>query len=703
MVMTPLKALLFLLGGTVAVGTVGYVAGVFDGMLPQRPAMVAALPDSPDKPAETPAAAAPAQPGASVPAPAAPVAAPAAGDTPAPAPQAREPVPVPPSFDIVRVEPDGSVVIAGKASSNGEVEVLAGVEILARTVAGVDGDFAVVLDDPLKPGDYQVVLRDTSPANDVVTSVETAIISVPDAGSGQVLALVEEPGKPSRLITVPAAPEPKAAPAEVAPAAETESPADDATVAEAKTEPVTDDAPQGAKVAAEADATPGAVAETAPDPAPETPAPQAPVAAGDTAPVTGAEPEAAPGTVAEAEATPEAVADAGAAPEPIADAGAAPEPIAEAGAAPETITDANAAPETTAEGAPASGQEASGQDMDASGTQEVRTDVDEPAAPAAEDAGGEVVIARTDPAAPIVETPETVAPQAPAEARRPTVLVEAVEIEGRTVFVAGRAEPGMTVRVYANDIFLGETTGSQAGRFLIEVQRDLPVGDYIIRADLLDRGGRTVVARAAVPFQREEGESIAAVAPPASPSAPPASPSAPVAETAPPAAAAQPPAQAPEPAKAEAGQAPAADAPASPQDAAQASGTAPAQPPAQADAPATAQPPATGQAPAAPEPTPATAEIAEVTAPKLQSVQGGVIIRRGDSLWRISRRVYGRGVRYSTIYVANQDQIADPHRIWPGQIFRLPEATEEGERADLDAIGDQKTVIEPADGETSVQ
>jgi len=49
-----------------------------------------------------------------------------------------------------------------------------------------------------------------------------------------------------------------------------------------------------------------------------------------------------------------------------------------------------------------------------------------------------------------------------------------------------------------------------------------------------------------------------------------------------------------------------------------------------------------------------------------------VIIRRGDNLWTISRRTYGRGIRYSTIYEANADQIRNPHRIYPGQVFVLP-------------------------------
>src|SRR5690606_4934226 len=39
-------------------------------------------------------------------------------------------------------------------------------------------------------------------------------------------------------------------------------------------------------------------------------------------------------------------------------------------------------------------------------------------------------------------------------------------------------------------------------------------------------------------------------------------------------------------------------------------------------------------------------------APLIDS-HNSVIIRRGDTLWQISRRVYGQGVRYTTIYLAN--------------------------------------------------
>jgi len=49
-----------------------------------------------------------------------------------------------------------------------------------------------------------------------------------------------------------------------------------------------------------------------------------------------------------------------------------------------------------------------------------------------------------------------------------------------------------------------------------------------------------------------------------------------------------------------------------------------------------------------------------------------IIVRRGDNLWTISRRTFGRGIRYTTIYTANKDQIRNPDLIYPGQVFMLP-------------------------------
>ena len=513
MAITPIKALLFLVGGTVAAAATAYVSGSLNPYLESEPGVVASLPDTAPVdvgpktgrlPGQEPVQAAPETPAAGSPAGAA-----ATPDAPA------APVEVvPPGFDVVRVQSDGSIVIAGNSAAKAKVEIVIGSKVIGEAVAGADGDFVVVLEKPLEPGDYQIVLRSTTPDNVVATSVETAVVSIPDSKDGQVLALVEEPGKPAEMISVP-------------------------------------------------------------------------------------KPEEKPGV--------------------------------------------SAAGEQQATGAPAAEQPAS---------------------------SGPKLADQVEAAAPD-------AAKQPDAATGSKVSVEAVEIEGRKIFVAGVADAGRKVRGYANDILLGETQASPDGRFLIEAERDLPVGDYIIRVDALEPDGVKVTARAAVPFEREPGEAIAAIAPPAAPAATGAAASGTdAAAGAPPASQAS----APDPAKPTTGEV--------------ATGA-----PAPAESPGTASPPATApNVDVAGAPTvggtdvsPPAAAMQEVTAPKLQSVDSAVIIRRGDTLWRISRRVYGRGVRYSTIYLANQQQISDPDQIWPGQVFKVPEKTTEGEAADMTGLGDQVT------------
>jgi len=57
-----------------------------------------------------------------------------------------------------------------------------------------------------------------------------------------------------------------------------------------------------------------------------------------------------------------------------------------------------------------------------------------------------------------------------------------------------------------------------------------------------------------------------------------------------------------------------------------------------------------------------------VAVPKIATT----VVSRGDSLWRISRVTYGTGMQYAVVYKANRDQIRNPNRIYPGQIFVLP-------------------------------
>ncbi|MCK3775369.1 LysM peptidoglycan-binding domain-containing protein [Ensifer sesbaniae] len=110
-----------------------------------------------------------------------------------------------PGFDVLRVEPDGSTVIAGHAQPGSKLEILSGDAVVGTADVGATGDFAAVFDKPLPAGDYQLTLRSTGEDGAVKTSEEVATVSVPKDPSGQLLAMVSKPGEASRLITTPEA------------------------------------------------------------------------------------------------------------------------------------------------------------------------------------------------------------------------------------------------------------------------------------------------------------------------------------------------------------------------------------------------------------------------------------------------------------------------------------------------------------------
>lgn len=389
------------------------------------------------------------------------------------------------------------------------------------------------------------------------------------------------------------------------------------------------------------------------------------------------------------------------------------------------------------------------------------------------------IAARVEPTQ-AVDAAEATAPEA-------FVVVDAIELEGREMWIAGGALPGTVIRLYQDNIFLGEVITGEEGRYLYEGTLLESEGEVTVRADALVTGSADVVARAEVPFevplssaqiaaaaleQVEETatevaeatqeqvanaadaasdvtdavadtatqtvdavtEGVAAAVETASDVATEASEQLASAldsvaqtttttedqnatEEMPPADMAEttetpqvevattitpntPPTEALNEALAEA----AAETAAPSQDAvsqdavsedavsedagsdASVSATA-----AQADV--TPAPPVTAPPVTASAETPAAAPANEVAAtqapapaaslpaeqPERVSVldTGQVIIRRGDNLWRLSRRVYGQGIRYTSIYDANRDQIGQPELIFPGQVFTLPTPQEE--------------------------
>ena len=415
-----------------------------------------------------------------------------------------------PTFDVLRVEPDGSTVIAGRAGPGVTVEIVNGDAVLSKAVAGAGGEFAAILDNPLPPGDHQLALRATGADGTVALSGEVATVSVPKDKTGQLLAMISTPGQASRLLTIPA-------------------PAD---------------------------------AASAPD-------------------------------------------------------------AAKAGTAP--------------------------------------------------------------------------APSASAASSNGAVIVNAVEIEGDKLFVAGQTRPGVKLRAFAGNTLIGEGTADASGNFVVDGAVPLTPGDHMIVVELLDASGNVIV-KSSVPFNRPEGNQVAAVASGGVVAAD-------LGETGGKVSALR-----ENVTKAfillkslfEGGKVPGKEELAAARSATELALKALAEflPDSDASAAAKAQSAAASAAAAkalaalsalpsdasavskalasisasidsVTKTAPADPAMAQQQAPLAPS-DNAVIIRRGDTLWQISRRLYGQGVRYTTIYLANQKDIRNPDLIEPGQVFTVP-------------------------------
>ena len=51
---------------------------------------------------------------------------------------------------------------------------------------------------------------------------------------------------------------------------------------------------------------------------------------------------------------------------------------------------------------------------------------------------------------------------------------------------------------------------------------------------------------------------------------------------------------------------------------------------------------------------------------------GTYLVVKGDSLWRIAKRVYGDAARWEDIFLANRRIIKNPALLSPGMTLRLP-------------------------------
>jgi nucleoid-associated protein YgaU len=49
-------------------------------------------------------------------------------------------------------------------------------------------------------------------------------------------------------------------------------------------------------------------------------------------------------------------------------------------------------------------------------------------------------------------------------------------------------------------------------------------------------------------------------------------------------------------------------------------------------------------------------------------------VAKGDSLSKIAKEFYGDAMKYPVIFEANKPMLADPDKIYPGQVLRIPQA-----------------------------
>jgi nucleoid-associated protein YgaU len=71
------------------------------------------------------------------------------------------------------------------------------------------------------------------------------------------------------------------------------------------------------------------------------------------------------------------------------------------------------------------------------------------------------------------------------------------------VYVTGIGTPGARVAVYINNNFVGFAVADASGNWSFADNRQLEGGTHVLRADVLDKAGSSVLARAEVNFQRE--------------------------------------------------------------------------------------------------------------------------------------------------------------------------------------------------------
>jgi nucleoid-associated protein YgaU len=114
-----------------------------------------------------------------------------------------------PTFDIVRIEPTGEAVIAGRTTPGATVELLRNGELHDRVVADQSGQFVMV--PPRFPsGTHELTLRSEQIDGKQATSRQSVAVAIEPESTDRPIAALMTPGKPTVVMSQPPAREPMA-------------------------------------------------------------------------------------------------------------------------------------------------------------------------------------------------------------------------------------------------------------------------------------------------------------------------------------------------------------------------------------------------------------------------------------------------------------------------------------------------------------
>ena len=114
-----------------------------------------------------------------------------------------------PSFDVIRVDPDGRTVIAGRPAPLTDVEIKVGSDVIDRVKSSAVGEWVSIPLDPLKPGDQELSLMAMPEDGVPIESRQIVVVSVPEAAGenspDQAVAVVvdKEEGGEGRILQAP--------------------------------------------------------------------------------------------------------------------------------------------------------------------------------------------------------------------------------------------------------------------------------------------------------------------------------------------------------------------------------------------------------------------------------------------------------------------------------------------------------------------